>query len=240
MTVSGSQSGRDDEWQRQQEERARRESERRRLSPFRLTTEMCHHVCAAALVEYRSAPSRGSANGPGTYAYQGGLSELTDQLEDVGYLRDDVLNLPVFINEDLGRAMLFTSGDELTGTIVQGQAPSTKYPKGGVTHRLIQGNRRPGQDVLGSSVSFEALRPDHERRSEEISQLLEKLQVYVYLMHFDLQTMQIRHEISLPRPRQGDGYVKSWLERNLISAYPIGPEEIRGGETEINFPVDPL
>jgi hypothetical protein len=214
--------------------------EARRLASFGLTRDICHQISSASLIEYGRAPARGSANAGGTYAYQGALSEMTAQFEEIDYERKDVNNLPVFLHLKQDTAVILTSGNSATGREWSGVHPTSRYPKGQLTHRLISTNVMPGQVELGGSLSLVTLIAPAGSKSEKTIVELLRRQVWLYVVHFDFSAMEIRSEISLPASKQSGRYVSSWLSRIPISPYLIKSTEIGEDGTEINFPVDPL
>lgn len=210
------------------------------LAPFGITKDICHQISSASLIEYQRAPARGSANAGGTYAYQGALSEMTAQFEEAEYERKDVNNLPVFLHLKGDTAVILTSGNSATGRLWSGVDPTSRYPKGALTHRLISTNVMPGQAELGGSLSLVTLLgPAGSKADTMIAEVLRR-QVWLYVIHFDFSAKEIRSEISLPSSRQSGRYVSSWLSRIPISPYPIKTTGIDEGGTEINFPVDPI
>lgn len=214
----------------------------KRLGAFGVSTDICHQIAGGSLVECRKAPPRGSAGGRGIYAYEGGLSEMTAQFEEVGYRREDVSNLPVFLNAKLGKAVILTSGDAQTGQLASHVSPGTKHRKGTITHQAIRGNQLPGQDVLGEVVSFEALRPDTGKsKVEKFMAGLRKYLVYFYMLHFDFEDSQIRSEFAMPTAYQETKCIASWLHRVIVPPYPI-EDDFRPGEPpeEIDFPLPPI
>lgn len=214
--------------------------EARRLAPFGLTRDICHQISSASLIEYRRAPARGSANAAGTYAYQGALSEMTAQFEELEYERKEVNNLPVFLHLKRDMAVILTSGNSATGREWSGVHPTSRYPKGQLTHRLISTNVMPGQAELGGSLSLVTLLGSANSKSEKnIIEVLSR-QVWLYVIHFDFSAKEIRNEISLPASKQSGRYVSSWLSRIPISPYLIKTTDIGEDGTEINFPVDPI
>jgi hypothetical protein len=220
------------------QEQLRQAHEEARLAHLALTSEICHQINGSALTEYRRAPRRGSAGGPGTYAYQGGLSELTVQFEEVGYERHDVVNLPIMVNDNLDAAVIFTSGNQFTGIYGAGISPRTRYKKGGVTHQAILGNRQPpGQDPF-PVLSYEALPTSVDLESKRVVDLLHGLSVYLYLIHFDWLKREIRSEVSLPAARQRSDFVESWYDRIAIPAFVIPEDVVRGDEQEIDFEIE--
>jgi hypothetical protein len=226
------------ESERREAERRRRLEEQRRLAQFGLTTDACHQINGATLAEYRLAPARGSAGGPGTYAYQGGLAELTVQLEDLGYERHDVQNVPIMVNRDRRIAVIFTSGNRFTGVRHIGTAPGTRYKKGHVLHQAIMRNRRArGQEELGEILSFEQLPTPSLDSASKIDQLLEGLSVHLYMIYFDWARKEIRSEVSHPASEQRSEFIDNWFDRAIVTPYPI-PDDVPEGGPEIDFVIE--
>ncbi|GLY27437.1 hypothetical protein [Kineosporia sp. NBRC 101731] len=228
----------DAEEQSERARRARLEEQNRRLRRFNLDVDVCHQINGALLTEYRRAPQRGSAGGPGSYAYEGGLSELTVQLEERGYDRHDVVNLPVMVSESLKTGVVITSGDAYTGVWNAGVMPSTRYRKGGVAHHAIRANRMPGQDVIGQILSREELPPVVEGLAERVDRILGGFALYLYLFRIDWAQLEVRSEFSLPAPKQESGHIRRFLDRNAIPPYPIPEGRTPDQEAEIDFEIE--
>ncbi|WLW53418.1 hypothetical protein [Streptomyces sp. YU58] len=142
---------------------------------------------------------------PGIYAYNGLVTSLSKQLEDEDWERVDLAGvLPIMLNPETRVALGVTSGNRLTGIRSGRQQPSSRYPKGELTRKLVGRNVSPGQIELLARSAFQV---------EEPADALSGYNLWLMLVYFDQQQKEIRHEISLPERLSVKGYVKDWYVR---------------------------
>ncbi|MGP3949868.1 hypothetical protein [Streptomyces sp. 7N604] len=160
---------------------------------------------------------------PGIYAYNGLVTSLSKQLTDEGWDRVDLAGvLPIMLNPSTRVALGVTSGNAMTGIRSGRQQPSSRYPKGELTRKLVGRNVSPGQIELLERSAFQV----DELPTDELA----GYNIWLLLVYFDQQQQEIRHEVSLPERLNVKGYVKDWYAR-------ITPQEfysVGGGEFEIN------
>ncbi|PPS75537.1 MULTISPECIES: hypothetical protein [Streptomyces] len=154
---------------------------------------------------------------PGIYAYNGLVTSLSKQLDNQGWERVDLAGvLPIMLNPEMRVALGVTSGNRLTGIRAGRQQPSSRYPKGELTRKLVGRNISPGQIEFLARSAFQVDEPEDE---------LDGYNLWLMLVYFDQKKKEIRHEISLPERLSVKGYVKDWYVRIAPpDFYPVGDD----------------
>ncbi|MYR74556.1 MULTISPECIES: hypothetical protein [unclassified Streptomyces] len=176
------------------------------LGNLELRAETLRQALGASNTERRLCSKKHSARiAPGIYAYNGLITSLSRQLEDESWERVNLSGvLPVMLNPRKRVALGVTSGNALTGLRLGGQQPSSRYPKGELTRKLVSKNVSPGQiELLGRSAFL----------TETTTDQLAGYNLWLMVVYFDPERKQIRHEVSLPERLTAKGYVKDWYDR---------------------------
>ncbi|MFE1728627.1 hypothetical protein ACFW6X_00465 [Streptomyces bacillaris] len=142
---------------------------------------------------------------PGIYAYNGLVTSLSNQLGEDGWDRVNLAGvLPIMLNSSARVALGVTSGNYLTGLRKGRLQPSSRYPKGELTRKLVGRNVSPGQMEFIARSAFMADEPKDE---------LAGYNLWLVLVYFDQDKKEIRYEVSLPERLNARGYVKDWYAR---------------------------
>ncbi|WPB92260.1 hypothetical protein [Streptomyces malaysiensis] len=156
---------------------------------------------------------------PGIYAYNGLVTSLSRQLDGEDHWRRVNLAgvLPIMLNSRTRVALGVASGSPLTGQRAGRLQPSSRYPKGELTKKLVERNVPLGQIALLGRSAFQV--------AEDTDELAD-YNLWLMLVYFDQKRKEIRHEVSLPERLNAKGYVKDWYDRIL----PANPYSVDGDE----------
>ncbi|MET7902745.1 hypothetical protein ABZS86_15225 [Streptomyces sp. NPDC005355] len=176
------------------------------LAKLGLRPDTLRQALGASNTERGLCSKRHSARiAPGIYAYNGLVTSLSKQLEDEEWERVDLAGvLPIMLNGSTRVALGVTSGNRLTGIREGRQQPSSRYPKGELTKKLVGRNVPLGQIELLARSAFQVEEPPDE---------LTGYNLWLMLVYFDQEKKEIRHEVSLPERLSAKGYVKDWYAR---------------------------
>ncbi|WP_405583825.1 hypothetical protein [Streptomyces sp. NBC_01190] len=165
---------------------------------------------------------------PGIYAYNGLVTSLSRQMDGVNdWRRIDLAGvLPIMLNDRTRVALGVTSGNQMTGRRSGKLQPSSRYPKGELTKKLVGRNDPLGQIALLERSAFQV---------EEEPDELAGYNLWLMLVYFDQELKEIRHEVSLPERLNAKGYVKDWYDRILpMEPYSVDGEEFGGSGNDPN------
>ncbi|MEV5147617.1 hypothetical protein AB0L14_25275 [Streptomyces sp. NPDC052727] len=156
---------------------------------------------------------------PGIYAYNGLVTSLSRQLDgEDDWRRVNLAGvLPIMLNSRTRVALGVASGSPLTGQRSGRLQPSSRYPKGELTKKLVERNVPLGQIALLGRSAFQVAEDTDE---------LAGYNLWLMLVYFDQKRKEIRHEVSLPERLNAKGYVKDWYDRIL----PANPYSVDGDE----------
>ncbi|MFD9935423.1 hypothetical protein ACFWZ6_20045 [Streptomyces massasporeus] len=188
------------------------------LAKLGLPPNVLREALGASNTERRLCSKKHSARiAPGIYAYNGLVTSLSKQLDGEGWERVDLAGvLPIMLNPKTRVALGVTSGNRLTGIRADRLQPSSRYPKGELTRRLVGRNVSPGQIPFLARSAFQAEEPKDE---------LAGYNLWLMLVYFDQKQKEIRHEISLPEKLSAKGHVKDWYVRiTPPEFYSVGTE----------------
>jgi hypothetical protein len=176
------------------------------LGKLGLRSETLRQALGASNTERGLCSKKHSARiAPGIYAYNGLVTSLSKQLEEEEWGRVDLAGvLPIMLNPRTRVALGVTSGNQLTGIRQGRNQPSSRYPKGELTKKLVGRNMSPGQIELLARSAFQVDEPADE---------LTGYNLWLMLVYFDQELKEIRHEVSLPERLSAKGYVKDWYAR---------------------------
>src|SRR5579871_1828736 len=173
-----------------------------RLAELGITEDLLMQAVQRCLTAWASC----TANHPQLF---GGISQwaetvcaLRETLIPLGWYRSDDGNLPLTINRAGNVAITVATGDESTGQ--PEESPCTKSSKGPRTASAIEVNRR--QLTLFGDIRL--LPEDLSRVNGRMTWLL--------LVHRDMNTRQLRCELSRPIEIGDDGRVDGWAERIIL------------------------
>ncbi|MFI9028847.1 hypothetical protein [Streptomyces sp. NPDC053560] len=176
------------------------------LARLGLRTETLRQALGASNTERSLCSKRHAAPiAPGIYAYNGLVTSLSSQLEEDDWERVNLAGvLPILLNPRTHVALGVTSGNHLTGLREGRQQPSSRYPKGELTRKLVGRNEPQGQIELLKRSAFQVEEPKDE---------LAGYNLWLMLVYFDQVRKEIRHEVSLPERLNVKGYMKDWYAR---------------------------
>ncbi|GGL98827.1 hypothetical protein GCM10010129_48170 [Streptomyces fumigatiscleroticus] len=176
------------------------------LAKLGLSEDTLRQALGASNTERSLCSKKHSARiAPGIYAYNGLVTSLSKQLCDEDWERVDLAGvLPIMLNPRTHVALGVTSGNALTGLRQGRQQPSSRYPKGELTRKLVGRNVSPGQIEFLERSIFQTEEPREE---------LAGYNLWLMLVYFDQKKKEIRHEISLPERLSAKGYVRDWYVR---------------------------
>ncbi|MET9614994.1 hypothetical protein [Kitasatospora indigofera] len=200
------------------------------LSRLGLKGAVVREAVGASNAERRLCSKKHAAKiAPGIYAYNGLVTSLSLQLEQDEqdeWERIDLAGvLPIIRNMRTKVALGVTSGNSLTGLRDGKNQPSSRYPKGELTKRLVDRNTSIGQLQLLDRSPFEVAEPVDD---------LEGFNLWLLLVYFDRKQKEIRYEISLPERLTARGYMREWYHRII----PDDPYKADGYENEDGDPND--
>jgi hypothetical protein len=148
----------------------------------------------------------------GISAWAETISALREALLPKAWRRSDNGNLPLTINELGTIAIIVSTGDEATGK--RDGIPSTKSSKGPRTADAVTIN------AAQASLFEIRLRPEdlEDQRG---------MMTWILLFHRDVETHEVRCELSRPIEMNADGYVDGWAERIVLNSIPLGSDSVK-------------
>lgn len=158
-------------------------------------------------------------NHPPYYASTAAWAEtvrgLRDQLTPFGWIRDDPNGCPLTIHPSGGIAISVATGNEITGTPMDGVA--TKNQRGATMAEALLDN------VQMTFPGFELPAPSFSKKDKSLT-------TWVFLINH--AEKELRGELSLPIGLGSDERITAWRERILLPALPLDDEpfEIRPPE----------
>ncbi|MGW5006650.1 hypothetical protein [Streptomyces parvulus] len=191
-----------------------------RVAHLGLREEVLRQAIGASNTERKLCSKDHAAKiAPGIYAYNGLVTSLSSQMDGRDEWRRVNLAgvLPVLLNSRTRVALGVASGSPLTGQRDGRSQPSSRYPKGELTKRLVERNVPLGQIALLDRSAFQVVDETDE---------LTGYNLWLMLVYFDQKKKEIRHEVSLPERLNAKGYVKDWYDRIL----PPIPYSVDGDE----------
>jgi len=144
---------------------------------------------------------------------------LREQVIPRNWERSDEGNLPFTVNPTRTVAIAVATGDEDTGK--PDRQPCTKSSKGPMTKKAVRTNER--QMLLFGDLRL---------RPEDLKKINERM-TWLLLIHCDLETREVRSELSRPVNMNEEGRVDGWDERIILTSVPLD-----GDEAVIVPPVD--
>lgn len=167
-------------------------------------------------------PGHSALSGPGYYAYNGMLTSLSFQMcESPDWERLDLLSMPLLVNRARSSVLTVSSGDNYTGLLGYGQDPRSKNPKGELTSELARLNRSKNEP--------EGFFPPPDKPLHKLLTELADFSFWLVLVHYDKAKLEIRCEVSQPKPFAPQGRVAEYYRRIILPPY---------GLNESDFPND--
>lgn len=149
----------------------------------------------------------------GTTAWADGSAALRQVAIPKGWKPDDPNNQPRIISQDGRTSITVSSGDQLTGTQVEGRDPQTRNDKGTQTAQSVFVNPRQGQ-------LFPALHAGEKSKVVPIRTGDKALWVLLY--YIDLDAQEVRSEISLPSTMSENDKICGWSHRLILPSMEFG------------------
>ena len=167
----------------------------------------------------------------GTSAWAAGTRGLRLRLIPLGWRPEDPKGQPRIISKDSRTALTVSSGNSNTGNPTID--PTTRNDKGSQTAQSLSYNRAQGVFDFGDNV-----KPFRGRANDPSEQTL-----WVLLYFVDLDSQEMRLEISRPLSQSDTGHIVEWSERYLLPAISLTPksESDRDDESgpDVDFNVTP-
>ena len=171
-----------------------------RLDELGLTADVLSRVLERADAEATATTELDPPTIEGILRYGKAVRFLREELVPQGWTFSNARNYCTTVHPDGALAIVPSSGDEYTGVWVPGQSPTTKYPKGETTARVVRMN---GQGVLDLDLG-EALEEPAVWAPESVWYLL-----------YRVADGRIFLELSFPTAIDG-GVISSWRERIIL------------------------
>jgi hypothetical protein len=138
---------------------------------------------------------------------------VREELLPEGFERSNESNLPFTVNKSGTMAIAVATGDEYTGTDT---SPCTKNPKGPRIRNAVDVNQLTLPLQFGDiPVSPEAL------------ESIRKRDTWILLLHTDIESGEIRSELSRPVNVNSEGRVDGWNTRIILESIPFDGSDIK-------------
>ncbi len=199
-----------------------------RLYDLGLTEELIAGAVAVGLAGRKSATPFHPPSYPGFNQWAETHRGLRERLVPLGWEADDSGGLSTVFNASKRIALTVATGTDRTG-LPGLPEPTTKYPRGPLTHAVIETNQ---QLVLPNFPGV--VDPETPRQT-----------CVTWYLLFQARHDEVRMEVSCPRSLGDDGRVDSWSERILLPPLDAtnthGPDDSDddGPTGIIDFPVEP-
>jgi hypothetical protein len=186
-----------------------------RLAKLGLTEELLLQPVLRGQAEARSRTD----NHPPMYRGLTPWGETTCALREIlspeGWTRCDEGNLPFTVNKEGTLAIIVATGDQNTGNKVIN--PCTKSVKGPQTIKAVEENDR--QNTLFPMKLDTA---DVKKMCEVGGR-----ETWMLLFHRDLETREVRCELSRPINVDEEGHVAAWAERIILNSIPFDADTLK-------------
>jgi hypothetical protein len=188
-----------------------------RLAEFGLVAEAFIIAANRGLAAWLETTLNDPPTFPGTAAWAATTRALREELIRSQWgTRLNEMNVPLVVNEAKTMAIAVASGDDETGQA--GGSPGTRSPKGRATAEAVRENyRQDRQALFGFMIPPEAI--ESTRVAGRVT--------WLFLIHRDMKTRELRYELSRPTSIAEDGYVDGWAERLIFEASPFGGDGVR-------------
>lgn len=148
----------------------------------------------------------------GFYQWSETVCAAGDRMSNLGWRREDYLNVSTIIRPDEKFAVGFARGNDGTGN--SRAEVSTKYPKGKGTKGVVLRNR------LNLSLPLDERYVEENKR--KVDQSAAKTATYLFL--YSKQGNEWRYELSLPKSINKSGFVEEWRTRLILPSIQIDPK----------------
>jgi hypothetical protein len=183
---------------------------RARLGQLGLTEALLQQAVQRGLAAFSSCTENHPRQSPGYYAWSDTVSGLREVLIPLGWHREDDKNLPYTVNESGTIWIIVATGDEFTGR--PNEIPCTNSSKGSRTASAVANNQAQYNLFPDTLLTPEDL--------EKINGSMGRM-TWLLLMHRDIQTQEVRCELSRPINMNAECQVSGWAERLILSPMPF-------------------
>lgn len=180
---------------------------RRRLDELGLKEEHLLTAVRRGHAARLSCTANHPSQSPGYYAWSETVCVFREQVIPLDWERSDEGNLPFTVNPGRSVAIAVATGDEDTGR--PDREPCTKSSKGPRTKSAVDENEH--QMLLFGDIR---LRPEHLKK-------INARMTWLLLIHCDMQSREVRAELSRPVSMNEEGHVDGWDERIVLTPFPF-------------------
>lgn len=186
---------------------------------FGMEPEAIRSAISNGNVERKRAMTRHHApTAQGFYGWNGVLSKLSENAEELGWMRRNHMCLPVLLHPQKKTLLFVCSGDEYTGRAGFNIMPRSRNPKGSLVRALTEQNKRLNQT---ESLPLEIQEPENAAILAELGNYTS----YVLLVHFSKRDCEIRYEISQADSMNSQGYLSPNGVRLIAPPYGLEADE---------------
>jgi hypothetical protein len=187
---------------------------RSRLDTLGLSEELLQQAARRGLAAAHTCTEHHPRPSAGYYLWSEAIAGLRETTALRGWHGEDDQNLPYTINESRTIRIAVATGDEYTG--IEDRTPCTSSKKGPRTVTAVASNKRQYE-----------LFPGIELAPETLMNVIGSMgcTTWLLLIHRDIQTQEIRCELSRPVDMNAEGKVSDWAERIILASTPFtGPK----------------
>jgi len=169
------------------------------LKYFGLNQEVLRSVAFAYYMASMDCTENDPPTYPGIHRWGRATRIFRDFVIPLGWVVENLMNLPLTIHPDGKLAVVIQSGDRNTG--ISGVIPSTRIPKGSCTKMLVNHNDFLQIDMFEGAI-------------QNLDEDLGQRELWVLLI--SQSNKEIRMELSLPVNIDSAGNITAWSKRIIL------------------------
>jgi hypothetical protein len=185
-----------------------------RLAELGVPENILRHAAEAAITGYNACTPHHPRPYAGLRFWAEAIKDLRDSLVALPFewRTEDDDNLPFVVNKAGSVAIMVATGDAATGK--ENEEPCTNSSKGPRTKEAVDRN-----EFQFSLFPNAHLMPEELEKHKKMGRM-----TFLLLMHRDVQSKEVRCELSRPKAMDETAHVNGWIERIILKPLPFtGP-----------------